>query len=622
MDYLGKNLELLKEFDSLLYNRVCIWLKEESSENYLAVVEAKNGQPSIQIIQNDKARYLTSAYNPTQEAERWVASLPVTQSYIVHGFGLAYHIEELLKKDTKLILVVELNNEAFCLALKNRDLTWLFTQDNVRLSIAEHENTLKQKMMSVIEEYFNKFELVVCNSYNLYFLDEQTRVEEMLNEVIGNYILNENTVSFFGKQWTENFFKNLYPSLVNVGVQSLFDKFKDMPVVIVAAGPSLSKNVHLLKELKGKAVLLCVGTAYKVLENNGIKPDLLTSFDGSYKNYQIFEKLHITDVPLIYDCSIHHKIIEEYQGPLIPANMTDMFMEYFEERLGIQLGQVLLGSSIANIALDLAYKFGGNPIIFVGQDLAFTDGQTHSKGTIYENERVEQTGALAEVCLDGINGGKVLSNRSFRTFLHWFEAVISQRPDRTYINATEGGANIAGTEVMKLSEVMEKYCTAELPIEQTINNYLVMNSGAERCDIVEKANGLLKDIKDELVGFKKKTRKGLKLLDELEQLFKKPEVNAAKIGKILHSLDKLDEKLLASEDGKVFLHMIFNPLFLPLLKGRDANAPENETEEEGVVRIIRFNRNLYTGLREVSESVLSMVDETIETFEEKISRVS
>lgn len=622
MDYLGKNLDFLREYDIVLYNDVCEWLKEDQVGSYLSVVEAKNGQPSMQIRQDDKMKYLTSAYNPTQEAERWVANLPETQSYIIHGFGLAYHIEELLKKDIKHILVVELNKEVFFQALKSRDLEWLFTQTNVRLSVAENENIIKQKMMGVIEEYFNKFELVVCNGYNLYFLDEQTKMEEMLNEVIGNYILNENTVSYFGKQWTENFFKNLHPSLVNVGLQGLFDKFKDMPVIIVAAGPSLSKNVHLLKELKGKAVLLCVGTAYKVLENNGIEPDLITSFDGSYKNYQIFEKLHITDIPLIYDSAIHHKIIEEYQGPLIPANMTDMFMEYFEEKLDIQLGKILLGSSIANIAFDIAYQFGGNPIIFVGQDLAFTGGQTHSKGTIYENERVEQTGALAEVYLDGIHGGKVLSNRSFRTFLRWFESVIALRPDRTYINATEGGANIAGTEVMTLAEVMEKYCSCELPIARTISEFLARNKDVERQDIVAKAHGILEDIKDELIGFKKKANKGLKLLDELEELFKKPEVNGNRIGKILRSLDKLDEKLLASEDSKVFLHMIFQPLFLPLLKGRDANAPENETEEESVLRIIRFNRNLYTGLQEVAKSVLSMVDETIETFEEKISQVS
>ena len=623
MSYFEKNLQVLQVNNLYLYNRVCEWLKEEKTVERFVITMSKNGHPTLQIIEGDKRRFLTSAYNPVQEAERWALNQPTKDSYIVHGFGLAYHIEELIKKEAKHILVIDLNKEIFCLALEHRDLEWLFTNRDVVLAIADDDTTIKNQMMLVLNQFDSKFDMVTANAYNQVFVEEQMDVESMLNEVIGNYILDANTLSFFGKQWTENFFKNLYPTLTNAGVKGLFNKFTNMPVVIVSAGPSLSKNVHLLKEMKGKALLLCVGTAYKVLENHGIKPDLLISFDGSYKNYQIFEKLDIRDIPLIYDPTIYHQIVQEYKGPVIPARITDMFTDYFEDKLDMRLGDILQGCSIANVAFDAAYQFGGNPIIFVGQDLAFTGGQTHSKGTIYEKEQVKAEGSLSEVYLDGIDGGKVLSNRSFRTFLRWFEKIISLRPDRTYINATEGGANISGTRVMKLEKVIKEYCQREYQITEIIEDFLSNSLTTEQQEeIAQNAHNLLKDIKHELLHFKKKNTRGLKLLDELEILFKRPEANAKRIGKILQSLDKLDATLMSSEDEKIFLNMIFQPLFFPLLKGRDATGSPDETEEEAIARIIRFNRNLYDGFQEISKCVLTMVDGAIETFAEKISEVS
>ena len=40
-------------------------------------------------------------------------------------------------------------------------------------------------------------------------------------------------------------------------------------------------------------------------------------------------------------------------------------------------------------AFDLAVKLGGDPLIFIGTDLAYTDGQPYCRGTVYENDWTE-----------------------------------------------------------------------------------------------------------------------------------------------------------------------------------------------------------------------------------------
>ncbi|AZR73892.1 hypothetical protein BBF96_11130 [Anoxybacter fermentans] len=622
MNFLEKNLNLLKDFDKRLYERVCEWLSKEDIGSKFSVVKSRNGEPTLQFMDGDKIKFLTSAYNPTQEGKRWAEKVEEQKSYIVFGFALGYHLFELSKKkDVQRILVIEPNKEIFCLALKNRDLEWLFTNPIFMLSIAEEKKVIETQITIIIQNYYDNFTFVSFNIYSTNFAKECADLEKILNELIGFYILRVNTYTIFGKQWTDNFFKNLYFAITNPGIKGLFDRFKDVPIIIISAGPSLNKNIHLLKELKGKAVLLCVGTAYKALKRHGIKPDAITSFDGSAMNYEIFRGLDVQDIPLIFDPVIYPDILKDYKGPLITANVSNMFLSWFEKQMDISIGNILVGASIANVTFDIARKLGGNPIIFVGQDLAYTDGRSHAQGTIYEKRRIEAKGDISEVYVEDIYGRQVLSSRSFLVFLRWFENQIAKTKDRLIIDATEGGAKIRGTQIMPLAEVIEKYCQKEYPITETIQEFLETQKPCEE-EMVNKALRALKNLKEELLQFNQKAKKGLKFVDKLQELFRCPETNQKRIQQILCRLDEIDKDIVKFENGKVFLQIIFQPLVLPILNGPEFKGKPGETQEEVNTRIIRSNRKLYDALNEISKIVLEMVEKTEKTFSEKISQVS
>jgi hypothetical protein len=105
----------------------------------------------------------------------------------------------------------------------------------------------------------------------------------------------------------------------------------------------------------------------------------------------------------------------------------------------------------------------------VGQDLAFAeDGRTHAAGTMHEGTLYTADENLERFYVQGNDGGKVLTNRLFNEFRLFIETWIQVYADRRYINATEGGALIAGTQITALREVIDTYCRQPVEVKKAI----------------------------------------------------------------------------------------------------------------------------------------------------------
>src|SRR5690606_28411622 len=130
-----------------------------------------------------------------------------------------------------------------------------------------------------------------------------------------------------------------------------------------------------------------------------------------------------------------------------------------------------LGASVANASLAIAAYLGCNPIIFLGQDLAYTDGKHHADSC--GGTTLKEDDDLIEV--EGIDGNKVFTNSVWHTFLMWMEKFIIHNPNKTYIDATEGGAKIHGTDIIPLRQAIEKYCIKDEFIQDKIHTIVKEN---------------------------------------------------------------------------------------------------------------------------------------------------
>lgn len=456
-------------------------VKAGQQEN-IEIVSSRNGLPTVRVTKPDgKKIYLHSSVDPAREANKIAEELEVSLGnfVVVYGFGLGYLIEALLNKlDEKIpLLVIEPDTALFCVAMSTRDLRSVTSSGRVVIVLQGAGSDLGTSFSECydITRYTRMVMTGLVGHQKVYNEDYDNTIHQ-LHDTMRAKIVQLRTLSKIGRAMISNAIINLPTYYASPGIKTLFDRFKDMPAIIVSAGPSLNKNIHLLKQVKGKAVILAVGTALKPLQKNGIEPDFLVSVDPQLNNYEHFRGVNTNQAALITAIESHPGILEKQDGPIFVSGDSPI-LEWFDdviEEKGVMEG----GGSVANNAMTAAYKMGANPIIFVGQDLAYAkDGHTHAAGTNYEgclyNENeledfLAKADNLEYFLVKANDGGNILTDIVFYQFLKFFEIWIEKYPQPEYINATEGGALIEGTKIMTLQEVLDQYCVKNIDVQGII----------------------------------------------------------------------------------------------------------------------------------------------------------
>ena len=169
-----------------------------------------------------------------------------------------------------------------------------------------------------------------------------------------------------------------------------------------------------------------------------------------------------------------------------------------------------MGGSVATAAFNVARMIESRTIVLVGQDLAFQGEVTHAGG---EKEKHPINDQVTYV--DGIAGKKVKTRRDWLTFLEWYKDVISQLEDNiTVIDATEGGAKIEGTKIMKLSDVIKKYCKKEFDFKKVLKK---LHPTFESKKYQEVRQDLL-HLEQEILSIKECAEKGKKAVEEWKRM--------------------------------------------------------------------------------------------------------
>ncbi|MFZ5639691.1 MAG: 6-hydroxymethylpterin diphosphokinase MptE-like protein [Bacillota bacterium] len=594
---------------------------EKADSNNCSVVDAKNGMPTLKVLFEGKEVFAHSAYDPQKEARRWAdeVKLQPGDMLIVFGFGLGYHITELIKTaaaDVK-IIVIEPNPAFLNLAFRHLQLADLISSEKIYLVLGHDVPALKRVFFKFVDLY--RLDKVKTASYLPLlrnFADAfQPYQQTVYDELLFQYV-NISTVLYFSYQWTKNFFANLKDTIISPGVSTLFGKFVNKPAILVSAGPSLTKNIHLLNDAKNKAFILCVGSALRVLLKEGIIPDLVVSVDGSEANYKHFQGLPEHRIPLVFDPVLHHKILEEYKGPKFITLCSDLVLQCMGYFLEENKGNLKIGPSVASVSLDLLKKTGANPIVFVGQDLAYTGGVSHANGTSHTSKTLEdlkREDRLLEV--DGIDGGKVLTDRSFYTFLRWFESYIAGHPETTFINATEGGAKIAGTRNLPLKNALAEYCTQETDYGKILAEIQEEYQRPSASDIANAAEKLW-EIRKQVKKIKKTARRGLKKSEALAELYEKGLPDLKDVKKILKSLNKIDRDIREEQQGMEMVSLLFQPYVQALRQISDREIPEESEREQGR-RISSESVLLYFGIHRVVTVADELIGDAIQRFKDE-----
>ncbi|WP_144626666.1 motility associated factor glycosyltransferase family protein [Campylobacter coli] len=343
--------------------------------------------------------------------------------------ALAFHLFDFSKelKSEKLILF-------HTLSLTTAQLSTLFTYENIHTSI-------------------KIFNLHIHNQFYLKFYNTQIKnLNNELMEIIRFIVLNKGNDpkdSLVGITHTLN---NL-PKMLSHGVfQDLLQKRKAKVknAIIVSTGPSLIKQLPLLKQYANKATIFCADSSYPILAKEGIKPDYVLSLERVSltseffnNNFGNFDK----DILFIITSLTHENTINYLEKnrrtyilvhrPLKSAAMLKLD----------KFGYIGVGHSVANMIYELAAALRHENIILIGQDLAYAnDGSSHPKEHIYGNQGDEVRGKVYATAYGG--NGQVRTQLSWNLFRQAFEKDIFFTKEKLGINTyncTEGGARINGS---------------------------------------------------------------------------------------------------------------------------------------------------------------------------------
>ncbi|HEF6390457.1 TPA: motility associated factor glycosyltransferase family protein, partial [Campylobacter jejuni] len=298
--------------------------------------------------------------------------------------------------------------------------------------------------------------LELMSHYYERFHEDILGLNKKLAENFKNSIVSHGNDPLDALQGIEQFVYNLPQMITHPSYKELLSKRKGISdtAIIVSTGPSLTKQLPLLKKYANKATIFCADSSYPILAKHGIKPDYVCMLERDEivaecfnNDFGEFDK----DIVFIVKSVTHPhtiKYLQKNNRAFILVSTYASFIQYLKLDY---FGYFNMGFSVAHMNFLLTIHLKYKNIILIGQDLAYAkDGQTHSQGFIHANlHNGDYERDLDKFSTTAYGGnGKVQSSEIWTLFRHNFEkdiVNIKMNYHITTYNCTEGGARIEGT---------------------------------------------------------------------------------------------------------------------------------------------------------------------------------
>ncbi|EAK9927868.1 motility associated factor glycosyltransferase family protein [Campylobacter jejuni] len=385
----------------------------------------------------------------------------------IYGIGNALLIKN-LAKHYKHLFVFESEIELFILALSTIDLSEELCSGKIYLVDIEEERVDIQLLilfdMKDMFEYLSLYEMFVNNVYyKKFYEDIWHKADELCEKNIKVVIRNLNSSLCIGFECYSHLLQNIPFMLESIPFQRILSERKNKfeNAIVVSAGPSLTKQLPLLKAYQEKAVIFCADGALSMLEKKGIVPDYVTNLDFTDLAMKFFQNKENKTSLNILSCATHPSLVCLLDNKSVILRDDPLYQRFNLN----DFGYIDTGTHVSHFSYTLALVLGFKNIIMIGQDLAFDEeGNSHSKGFDF-GEKFSGEENIDKLKVPAYAGkGEVLTHitwNDYRIKLEYLFACNSK--EAKFYNATEGGARINFTEELSFKECCEKLLTKEKP---------------------------------------------------------------------------------------------------------------------------------------------------------------
>jgi len=610
MDFLEKNLSIAKKDRPLFYDK----LKEicdNGSYSYDNIEEAgtKDGNKALIIEKNNTKYRLNSIYHPLSEVQRWADQYDFQNlniSVMMFGMGNGLFVQEMLKRlqQDATVYLYEPDISVFLYDLNNVDITDILDDPRVNLMVEGINGNEFDVFLQNHIDWRMLLSQIICHHpiYDKIYGDKYVAFLKKIYKVNNLEKINMDTEKYMSVALAKNAVINLrYIQKSNYISEFIGKMPEEFPAVIVAAGPSLDKNIDELKNAEGKAFIFATDTSVKYLIKHDIRFDAMITIDSKKALWHLKnEKCH--NVPMFCALDTSNRFMEMHTGRKIWFRGS-VYMYGLYKKFNHIFPEYNSGGSVATAAFSACVSLGFKNIVLIGQDLAYSGDITHAGGNIKKISN-EQYG---KKLVDSIDGGKVWSRYDWLIYLEWFEDAIKAIKGINVIDATEGGALIHGTRVMKLSEVIDEYCKEEFSFKELLDSMPYTFTDEEYKIVRDNIIGIRKEFDN----MERKAREGIKVADNLVKIVNSGKHNTKSEHNNLKKIDKIN-KFIGTQDAYDILDAYVTSAIADDIQKINTLSKD---EDENMKKTLEISVALYNALIKAVETLMPPLEETIEVIQ-------
>lgn len=538
-------------------------------------LNSKNNLPILKI----NNFFMHSKYNPIKEAEQFVLNkYEENNIHILLGYGSGYIVNAFLNKfrfKEKLVVIDPfMEIELIDAQEKHKE------QKNLVFFKSEQIKHLAYFLRKMeMQDYQTAFTVVVSPNYDNFFRELHLEILKQVKESQYRSIIDINTIYKSTDLWQKNIIKSLFYLQTDVSLNVLRNKY-EMPVIVASGGPSLTKQLSFLKQIEKKVIVIAAGSTVNSLLAHDIVPDYVVAIDGSVEAYMHFKNSTFDNSRLIYTPTNYNEIRKSFKNIAYMFGIKSGNLEsILKNKFQIEIPLIRGGGTVAQYSLHVARFISSGPIALIGQDLAYTNNQTHAEN----NERFEvvELSDLDEKThffIKGYNEEPVLTSTVFYDMKRDFERLITLLENPEWIfNCTEGGVKLEGYNQISFTSFISRYVNLK-----DINKFDFLKDASQSKVSQQEVIKYLKESLKIYTLLKKHLNLGIKLL--LNGNIKLSSTQFKRLKSINLEIDRLLKNVPVEE----MLNKIkFGASRIYLEKQNETNSEKNERVIKGTLYIFQ-----------------------------------
>jgi len=586
------------------------------STDHIQVDLTPTGTPRL-VVRNASGEIieLHDPQDPLGVAEGTVTQMADSLTGVTVSLGLelgyfALAVIRRLDAHSRLI-VYEADPAIFLTALREVDLTEILDSSRVKLVVGG-EGKLRHWCTQFVGQTNGTLRVI---SYEPAFrLNPEAygeAAEQELDRIPSIVKAARNALIRRGPMFIKSVLQNTPEILLARGVASLHNRFASMPAILVAAGPSLEKNVHQLRAAKGRSLIITADTALGYLLLRGVVPDFVVTVDPQQTTYRKFQGFEIPpEVALVFHPTATPYIPTHFPGPKFTLDATMPVYQWLQEFCGPRGAIDTECMCQVHVGFNLAQWMGCKTIMLVGQDLCFSEQAMHVQGGGYLTEDEAAAIVANGQPVKDIFGKTVKTNPTFLNYKAILEKKIRQFSGKV-IHATEGGLPLEGAELYLLGDAVAEFCHREVVnVIDHEGEARSRSAGIDWNPFLEEVRRRVRDV----FRIQRTSRHVYVLLTTMKERWQRAQVADAEFQRLGHAVERLTNFIPRYAKVRELLHWMNVDLERQLTEDTEVLESLTDPKDKYVQQIERGLR-YYGGLAQTAPGLGGMLKEFLQRLE-------